>query len=213
MFTLVASWCDRQAALWEMVLQAAIHAIFEAAMKADAGDVARRLDLQPDLLELKATPNGRSLVYAAAVNGHADVMRVLIGKGADVNSKHQGGTSPIDMAVSFGREEVVDLLLGAGAELTQTGWTTLMRACCLRRLGVIRRFIQYMRGEGLNVRDAYRGRTALMLACLREQAEVTRALLLAGADDTIADNRGRTPRQEAHRPGFHPCKTVFQVRL
>jgi ankyrin repeat protein len=153
-----------------------------------------------------------SLVYVAAFTGHADVMRVLIGKGADVNSKPQGGWTPIDEAVWRGHEEVVDLLLGAGAELTQTGDTTLMMAGGDDRLGMIRRLLRHMRGEGLNVRAPYHGSTALMLACLAEQAEVTRALLLAGADDTIADARGRTPRQEAQRPGFHPCKAVFQVR-
>jgi ankyrin repeat protein len=209
----VASRYDRQAALLRMAEQAAVNAIFRAAREGDAGDVARRLDLQPDLLESEETSYSGSLVYQAAFKGHADVMRLLIGKGADVNRKPPWFWSPIDAAVSGGHKEVVDLLLEAGAKLRQKRHTTLMRACEKGRLGVIRRLLQHMRGEGLslNVRDAYCGRTALMLACLREQAEVTRVLLLAGADDTIADIRGITPRQEVQRPAVHPCRAVYQV--
>jgi cytohesin len=205
------SRCDRQAALWRMAVQAAIDAIFRAACKGDAVDVARRLGLQPDLLESRTTSYAGSLVYQAAVNGHADVIRVLIGKGADVNSKSQYSWTPIDAAVWGGHEEVVDLLLGARAELKQTGWTTLMRACAVGHLGVILRLLQYMRVEGLNVRRPHTGSTALILACIYRQVKVTRALLLAGADDTIADDRGRTPRQIAQRSRFHPCRAVFQV--
>jgi ankyrin repeat protein len=194
-----------------MAAQPNVQDLFRAAREGDAGDVARRLDLEPDLLDSKEPIHARSLVYAAAVNGHADVMRVLIGKGADVNSKGQYSQIPIEAAASGGHEEVVDLLLGAGAELKQTGWTTLMMACKRDNLGVIRRLLQHMRGEGLNVRAPYHGWTALMLACLVEQAEMTRALLLAGADDTIADNSGFTPREIAQQSRVHPCRAVFQV--
>jgi hypothetical protein len=197
-----------------MAAQAAVDAIFRAAREGDAVDVARRLALEPDLLESMTTLNGGSvsLVYQAAFNGHADVVRVLIGKGADFNSKTRYGMTPIDAAVWRGHEEVVDLLLGAGAELTQTGYTTLLRACGVRHWSMTRRLIKHMSREGLNARRPYDGCTALLLACYCGQAEVTRALLLAGAHDTIASDRGTTPRHEAQRPGFHPCKTVFQVR-
>jgi ankyrin repeat protein len=198
-----------------MAVQAAVKAIFRAAREGDACDVARRLDLQPDLLESKERLYGCSLVHEAACNGHADVTRVLIGKGADVNSKPQYGSAdaaaPIDAAVWHGHEEVVGLLLEAGAELTQTIHTTLMRACEGDNLGVLRRLLQHMRGEGLNVRASCRGHTALMIACLFGQAEVTRVLLVAGADETIPSDEGITPRQVAQHSRFHPCRAVFQV--
>jgi ankyrin repeat protein len=194
-----------------MAVQATVEAIFRAAMKGDAGDVARRLNLEPDLLESRTPSYSGSLVFEAAFSGHADVMRVLIGKGADVNATGQCGTTPIDAAVLAGHREVVDLLLEAGAELTQMGYTTLMTAFDFRRWSTMRRLLQHMSREGLNVRGPNGGSTVLMLACIYRQVEVTRALLVAGADDTIADDRGITPRQVAQRSRFHPCRAVFQV--
>jgi hypothetical protein len=199
-----------------MALRGGVTALFRAAREGDADEVARRLDLQPDLLEAQKPGYDRCpLLYEAAEKGRAGVVRLLLEKGADVNNPRQCGWAPIDAAAWYGHEEVVALLLEAGAEISRrrssSKGTTLIIASSEGRLGVVQLLLKHMREKGLDERDYYE-RTALDRAFSHKHAEVVRVLLLAGADYAIADNyTGRTPRQAALQSRFHPCNPVFQV--
>jgi ankyrin repeat protein len=155
-----------------------------------------------------------SLLYGAAREGHVDVARVLLARGADVNRGDFVGGTPIYVAAFNGHEEVATLLLRAGADIrtreSLAVWTPLTAACYSGDLGVTHLLLRHMRGEGLDERDED-GSTALWWACGLRHAEVCRALLLAGADDTIADDDGRTPRQIAQEEEDNPCTAVFEV--
>jgi ankyrin repeat protein len=179
-----------------MAAQEAVNAIFRATREGDVGEVVRLLDAQPDLMEANDPIYGRLLLYEAAHSGRAEVARVLLARGADVHRGDSIGRTPISAAASRGHEEVVTLLLRAGADISTRGhpdvWTALAAACYYGHLGVTRLLLRHMRGEGLDDRDL-NGTTALWWASCNGDAEICRALLLAGADHTIADNYGDTP--------------------
>ncbi|GAB3651492.1 ankyrin repeat domain-containing protein [Glycomyces tarimensis] len=59
---------------------------------------------------------GDSLLMLAAYHGHADTVRALIAKGADVNKRNDRDQSPLAGAVFKDYGEVVTVLLGAGAD-------------------------------------------------------------------------------------------------
>jgi E3 ubiquitin-protein ligase XBAT32/33 len=200
----------------------AVDAAFTAAREGNAGEVARLLDAEPGLLEATRPTHGRSLLCETAEHGHVDVVRVLLGRGANINSEcrhpHRTRIRPIWSAASEGHFEVVDLLLRSGAE---TSWadgtwrrTALMAACESGAPAVTRLVLQYTRAQALDETDDT-GDTALWSACYSWCAGSVRALLLAGADHTIVDNvMGDTPRQLAQRPENppNPCALVFEVR-
>ncbi|MGP8090842.1 MAG: ankyrin repeat domain-containing protein [Syntrophobacteraceae bacterium] len=52
----------------------------------------------------------------ASENGHRDVVQLLLGKGADVNAKNNGGKTALTYASGRGHQEVKDLLIKAGAK-------------------------------------------------------------------------------------------------
>jgi ankyrin repeat protein len=65
------------------------------------------------------------------------------------------------------------------------------------------------------------GLTALHWACVKGRGEVVRALLLAGADHTVTDHEGRTPRaiaemeeedEEDETENRAGCVAAFEVR-
>lgn len=70
-----------------------------------------------------------------------DVARVLLAKGADVNSKNKGGWTPLISAAYDGRADVVKILIDKGADInasckafhgtgpfmTTLGWAQLKR--------------------------------------------------------------------------------------
>jgi ankyrin repeat protein len=190
-------------------------AVFRATREGDVGQVVRLLDAQPDLMEANDPIHEWSLLYGAAREGHTDVARVLLARGADVNRGDSLGRTPIYIAASNGHEEVVTVLLRAGGDIrtreSPAVWSPLTAACYCGHLGVTRLLLRHMRGEGLDEKDG-NGSTALWWACFRGHAEVCRALLLAGADHTIADDDGDTPRQAAQlREEDNPCMAVLEV--
>jgi ankyrin repeat protein len=172
------------------------------------------LDAQPDLLEAHERISSRPLLYEAAQKGQAEVVRVLLARGADVNRGNSQGRTPIQAAALGGREEVFIVLLRAGADIrwreNLNAGTTLMAACIQGHLGVTRLLLRHMRGEGLDDRAAG-GKTAMWVVCCLRRAEICRALLLSGADHTIADDRGTTPRQKAQQEDDNPCMAVLEV--
>jgi ankyrin repeat protein len=194
--------------------QEAVDTLFRATRAGNVGEVVRLLDAQPHLLEVNNPISPMSLLYKAAREGQVEVARVLLARGAVVHRGDSLGRTPIYAAAFKGHEEVVMILLRAGADIrlrgNPNGWTPLTATCSEGHLGVTRLLLRHMRGEGLDERDV-NGSTALSWACYRRHAEVCRALLLAGADDTIADNDGVTPRQEAQQAQDNPCTAVFEV--
>uniref|UniRef100_A0A452HET8 Uncharacterized protein n=1 Tax=Gopherus agassizii TaxID=38772 RepID=A0A452HET8_9SAUR len=57
-----------------------------------------------------------SLLNNAVRNHSIDTVRQLLKEGADVNSKVEGGWTPLHSAVQADEEEIVDLLLEKGAD-------------------------------------------------------------------------------------------------
>lgn len=68
--------------------------------------------LPPDL----ANQDGNTFLMLAAYNGNADVLEVLIRHGADVNALNDRGQSPLAGAIFKKEDQVIDLLLNAGAD-------------------------------------------------------------------------------------------------
>lgn len=196
-----------------------VRALFTAIRRGEAGEVVRVLETYPHLLDAQNHWDGRTLLYHAAFLGQTAMVRMLLERGAGVDIKSCDGMSPLFAAAKFGHAEVVLLLLGSGADLRRTNGpfngpergTALVAACRGGHLGVVRVLLQHMRGDGLDAKDRT-GRTALYWACSRKRPEVTRALLLAGADQTIvAGVKRRTPRQAAVLIGSRACEKVFEV--
>jgi ankyrin repeat protein len=195
----------------------AVYNIFMAAREGDAEEVAELLDADPDLLEVECFDKGSTLLYDAALYGYAPVARVLLARGADVNVETVWGGTPLYAATHGGHEDVVALLLSSGAGISwrihSRPWTALLSACYAGRpghLGVVRLLLQHMGGKGLDERDCI-GRTALCWASARGCTELTRALLLGGADHTITDNNGDTPAQIALHGSGYLAWVVLQV--
>jgi ankyrin repeat protein len=116
------------------------------------------------------TECGKSPLMLAAMYGHQDTLKILLGAGADPN-------------------------LG-GDEQFEVGQTALMYIAsgywANNRAEVIRFLVEH--GANINHQDA-KGRTALMLA--GDFADSVTALLEAGADPDILDNEGNTALMKA----------------
>jgi ankyrin len=137
------------------------------------------------------------------------------------------GVTALHLAAVGAHEETVAFLISQGAQCssrTVTGGTPLLWACRPGHLGVVRLLLQHMGPEALKMWDET-GMTALHWACAKGRGEVVRALLIGGADPTVTDSRGRTPRdiaedeeeadsdeEEEEEGGRAGCVAAFEVR-
>jgi ankyrin repeat protein len=195
--------------------------IFRAIADDNEEVVRRLLDSDPGLVERVDYDGSRPLVLAAW-RGRLGVVTLLIERGANINATGAWGCTALHTAAEQGNEEVVALLLDKGAQANsrdQRGRTPLMPACCWGHLGLVKMLVQHIGHPGLDEKELLDGWTALHYAARDGRVEVVRCLLLAGADPTITDDEGRTPRALAkgndqiqrRRRTRARCVAVFQV--
>jgi ankyrin repeat protein len=193
---------------------------FRAIREGNEGEVMRLLDADPALLEREGGDGYRPLAWAA-LYGQLGVVRLLIASGSNFNAGGAGGNTALHYAAREGHAEVVALMLREGAQANSRnddGMVPLMWACATGHLGVVTMLYQHREGQGLD-NGHIGGWTALHFAAYCGHEEVARFLLLAGADPTITDSWGRTPRAHAEenhydertREGRARCVAVFQV--
>ncbi|WP_312491333.1 ankyrin repeat domain-containing protein, partial [Sphingomonas sp.] len=76
------------------------------------------------LLDAGARPEGatdaqgNSALMGVAFKGHADIARLLVARGADVNYRNRAGQTAAMMATLFRQEAILDLLIAHGADLS-----------------------------------------------------------------------------------------------
>jgi ankyrin repeat protein len=74
------------------------------------------LDHGADVQQASTNAQRVNALHAASANRHLDICRMPIDKGIDVNTKQEGGFTPLQEAAQNGQLELVELLLQHGAD-------------------------------------------------------------------------------------------------
>ena len=88
---------------------------------------------------------GCTPLHISANNGHLNVVKCLIGKGANIEAKDQGHLTPLHYAAIYGKLEVVKFLLQKGAKIDAKdaeNWTPLLYAAVYGHAQVIKHLFQ-----------------------------------------------------------------------
>eukprot|EP00752_Nemacystus_decipiens_P009720 g8680.t1 len=190
---------------------------------------ARHLGSVNALLAAGASPNasgGAQTLLFASLNGSIsdyggpDIAQALIAHGAQVNAVSRHGETALHAAAAWTDEYVVDILVEAGATVCTPGIlgrTPLHAASSHLNRGTAAALARH--GAPINAQDSL-GNTALHCAalggeCPEDGLEIVNFLLIAGADETIVNNKGKTPASNLPLvPTGHTASDVFfeQVR-
>ncbi|KAK6126595.1 hypothetical protein DH2020_039670 [Rehmannia glutinosa] len=176
------------------------------------------LEFGPDASPERSESSAWGPIHLAAGNGHVEVLRHLLLKGANVNAPTKDGTTALHLAVEERRritrdEQMVKLLLHKGANkdvrnkagktaydlAAENGHTKLFdvlrlgdNLCAAARKGEVRMILRLLEnGAFINGRDQ-NGWTALHRAAFKGRADVARALIEKGIDVNAKDVDGYT---------------------
>lgn len=133
--------------------------------------------------------------------GNAELVRVVVDAGADVNETLYPA-APLTMAALNGYTEIVETLVSARADVNVSdpmGGTPLRWAVERGHLAVARILLAH--GAEPRYVESSLGRSLLHLAVLAGRPEVVDQLLERGASPNATDNHGRTPLDYASRYG------------
>jgi len=139
----------------------------------------------------------RQTLWDAAASGHEAMVRLLLERGADTESKSGDGWTPLLYAAANGHETVVRLLLEKGADMESKdshGRRPLWFAALNGREAIVRLLLE----KGADMESKERnGRTPLCAATASGYEAIVRLLLENGADANSKDGNDRTPLSAA----------------
>ena len=138
-------------------------------------------------------------LFEAAINGHTDIVRLLLGRGAKPNIIDDYGHIPLRAAIFMGHKEIVKLLIDSGADpnmVDKDGMrdTALHNAASMGHNDVI----QMLLGIGVDPNISKEGgETPLHDAAEKGHIDTVQLLLNIGADLNITNQYGETPLDRA----------------
>jgi ankyrin repeat protein len=158
----------------------------EAAMNVDKASIQALLQQHADIDGPQG--DGSTALHWAAFNDDAELVKILLGSGANVRATtRMGAITPLFMACTNGNAAIIELLLKAGADANSVkanGTTALMLAASSGSVDAVEALLR--NGAKVDAKETIHGQTALMFAAALNRGPVIRSLLAHGADPNIA---------------------------
>lgn len=175
----------------------------------------------PDVNERATDFQGKTPLYFAAVAGHEHIVRLLLDRGATINTAGEirYGKSALHMAASGGHEGTVKLLLKRGADAfyedykarTPLLWAARSAPSGKELVGVFQLLLAS--GARVNSSDIDYGASVLHWAAVKGRKETVKLLLEKGASVTAPNLGIKTAVNWASRSGDEEMIKILTERI
>lgn len=185
--------------------------LLRAARNGDAKQVTRYLDAGVDI-EARNPGDAWTPLMWAAVRDHADLVRLLVSRGARLEVRDRKGLTALLVAARWGSRAGVGALLDEGANIgavDDIGWNALMWASFKGQTDMAALLLD--RGASLEARDPD-GRTPLMLAAKKGHEKTVALLLARGASITARGPDGQSASDLAAKNGYDDLARRLRAR-
>jgi ankyrin repeat protein len=154
------------------------------------------------------------LMQAVKSNDVAHV-KELIQQGANVNALDDNGDAPLVMAAYEGHNEILKLLLEAGADVSAVDpgmkATALHAAAYAGRTEAAKLLIAHH--IDIDKQGPYNGYTALHDALWQNHIETAKVIIEAGANLSLKSNQGQTPLEFARSKKLGELVTLMEKKM
>jgi len=154
---------------------------------------------------------GENALWLAAVNNHADLVRLVIQKTGVGTAKNREGDALLVRVAGLGKGRVIKVLLDHDQNVNMRGKfdnTALMLAADSGHAEIVE--ILLAAGASVNAKNVY-GNTALMLAAKNGHSESVRLLLDSGADTQIRNKDKHNAAQMAEHAGHKDIVRMLEA--
>ncbi|MCK4319533.1 ankyrin repeat domain-containing protein [Candidatus Micrarchaeota archaeon] len=142
--------------------------------------------------DVNARDNGWTALMYAAENGDTKTAKLLIKKGADMNTKDNWGETALTRVVEKGNTETAELLIEKGADINTMSCKGTLLMCAVNNGDIEMVELLIKKGVDINAKDKYFGKTALIDAAQNGNTKIAKLLIQNGADIDLIDESGRT---------------------
>ncbi|KAH8757176.1 putative ankyrin repeat-containing protein [Diaporthe sp. PMI_573] len=186
-----------------------VNSVHLAALNGHNGVIRNLLDADTGALNVQDCGGQTPLIWGCR-EGHNEIVKILLDKGAAVNT--QGGEygNALQTACSKGHIEIVKTLLDNGADVNAQGGTcgnALHTACLGNHIEIVKMLLD--NDADVNAQDEFDG-NALQAACSIGHIEIVKILLDNGADINAQGGEYRNALQAACSCGYIE---IFKVLL
>ena len=177
-----------------------------------AGNAKEVGNLLASGVNVNGVPKGMTPLYSAAINGHNNVVKILLEAGADPNREDEDRKNALYWPALNGNTVMVKLLLDAGAspnEYGRTGRTPLHVAASNGNTETVKTLLDA--GADPN-REDIDGNNSLCWPVRYGNTDIVKMLLKAGADPTMRNKWGRSPLDMNANTTDEMAKLLFKHR-
>ncbi len=161
---------------------------------------------------------GRSPLLLAVQENRLDAFTALLSEGADINQQALNHDTPWLLAGALGRTQMLRLMIPKGPDLTirnRFGGNALIPACERGHVDTVRLLLAESRIDVNHINNL--GWTCLLEIVILGDGgprfvEITKLVLDAGADPSIADKKGVTPLAHARQRGQTEVARLIAAR-
>jgi serine/threonine protein kinase len=188
--------------------------LLQRAALADLAGMKDLLKARPEHVNFRDYDR-RTALHVAASEGHLDICKFLIDRGARINRSDRWGGSPLDDAHRHRHLDVIPYLREKGAS-TGSGnrLTNLIKAAADGDIDEVEMLVQNAASVGKDKLDINKGdydkRTALHLAAGEGHDGIVKFLCDAGAEVNVEDRWFRRPLDDAYQGSHEKCVTILE---
>lgn len=165
---------------------------------------------EPRLIR-ERTSLGETALHLLALGESQDAVRSLLDLGAEISALCEFGESPLSLAASVGKAEIVRILLTAGAPVSVDGQRepTLHKGVRSGNVEVVRLLLDA--GSDVNEQADF-AEAPIHIAAEEGYLEVVELLLARGADARLQSTYGGTALETAVSAGKDACAALLAER-
>lgn len=164
-------------------------------------------------LDVETRVEGSSPLHLAVELGFADVVDMLLARGADIKKQNRPGSTPLIVAAKAGSCHLIDTLIARGNDpnaVNRAKASALIMAASQGHDECVRILLE--KKVDLD-KQSLSGQTALHFAAKRGDIDSVRRLLEAGAKTGLEDYRGRTPLSLAEEGGYREVVALLKEHI